>query len=254
MTRDDFLKRVGELLLQMKFGEEDRVELKTLEEKVAPPSAYVLGSRVASVIDAFIESGGLTEFASNRLHLIIDKEYRVSISEPQPRFVKNALISLPLSDLKLELMAVREGGPLRHIAIDRAALSVTTRLARQAMASDELADKMVQEQRRGEISHARGKPRWPKPKWLYIAIMLPAVLIMKPIYEKIFKDISEGGHKRQIEELVAKTAQQISPTLPHQVDSQTAVISVTGDGGTLVTTLQFNSYVPDWVVSGILKK
>jgi hypothetical protein len=126
MSRDDFVRKAGELLLQLKYGEEGQVEMKTLDKKSRRPSTYELASQVASVIDAFIESEGVSDFASNRLHVIIDKEYRVSISEP--RFGKNVLISVPLSDLKLELRAIREGGPLRHIAVDMAARLATTRL------------------------------------------------------------------------------------------------------------------------------
>jgi hypothetical protein len=120
MGRDDFVRRVGELLLQMMHGEEGRVELKTLE------ATYELFSRVASTIDGFIQQHGLSEFASNRLHVVINEEYRVSISARAR--VKNALVSVPLSDLKLNGAAVREGGPLRRAAVDRAAQSVIARL------------------------------------------------------------------------------------------------------------------------------
>lgn len=111
----------------MKYGEAGRVELKTLEGSPKRPSDYELSSRVASAIDSFIETHGVSEFASNRLHVVIDEEYRVSISAAT--FVKSALVSVPLSDLNLELVAVREGGDMRHMAVDMAAMSVTARLA-----------------------------------------------------------------------------------------------------------------------------
>ena len=91
------------------------------------PSDYELSSRVASTIDGFIDGDGVSEFESNRLHVVIDDEYRVSISEA--RFVKNALVSVPLNDLMLALGAVREGGPVRHVAVDMAAMSVIARLS-----------------------------------------------------------------------------------------------------------------------------
>jgi hypothetical protein len=91
------------------------------------PSDYELESRVATTIDGFIESGGLAEFASTRMHVVIEKDFRVAISEP--RLAKNALVSVPLSDLILPLELVREGGSVRHIAVDLAAKSVVARLS-----------------------------------------------------------------------------------------------------------------------------
>jgi hypothetical protein len=111
----------------MKYGENGRVDLKTLEGKPKRPSEYELGSQVASAIDGFIETHGVSEFASSRLHVVIDGEYRVSISAAT--FVKGALVSVPLCDLNLELMAVREGGDMRHMAVDMAAKSVIAQLA-----------------------------------------------------------------------------------------------------------------------------
>jgi hypothetical protein len=98
-----------------------------LKGKPKRPSDYMLGSRVASVIDGFIDSAGLAEFASNRLHVVIDEEYKVAISEPR-RFVKRTLVSMPLSDLMLPEGAVQEGGAVRHVAVDMAAKSVVGRL------------------------------------------------------------------------------------------------------------------------------
>jgi len=128
LTRDNFVRKAGKLLLRIKYGEEGRVELKTQKDRGKPtrPSDYELGSRIASVIDGFITTRGVSEFASNRLHVVIDEEYRASISAAG--FIKNALVSVPLSDLKLELVAIRESGPLRHMALDIAAMSVIAQL------------------------------------------------------------------------------------------------------------------------------
>ena len=98
-----------------------------LKGKRKRPSNYELGSRVASTIDAFIETEGVSEFASDRLHVVVNEEYRVSSGAAS--FIKNALVSVPLSDLKLDLEAVRGGGPMRHMAVDMAAKAVMARLA-----------------------------------------------------------------------------------------------------------------------------
>jgi hypothetical protein len=102
---------------------------KWLKGKAQRPSKYELESRVATTIDGFIDSVGLGEFASNRLHLVIDEEYRVSINEP--RSVEKALVSMPLSELGLPAGAVQEGGAVRHMAVDMAAMSVVERLPRR---------------------------------------------------------------------------------------------------------------------------
>jgi uncharacterized membrane protein YhaH (DUF805 family) len=89
------------------------------------PSNRILASWVADTIDNFITSDGVSEFSSNRFHLVIDEEYRMLISEP--RLAENALVSVPLNALNLTLDAVREGGSVRHVAVDRAANSLIER-------------------------------------------------------------------------------------------------------------------------------
>jgi hypothetical protein len=96
------------------------------ESKPKRPSDYELHSRVAATIDSFIEADGVSEFASDRLHVVINQEYHVSISAAS--YVRNALVSVPLNELKLELVAVQQGGGMRHIAVDMAARSVVARL------------------------------------------------------------------------------------------------------------------------------
>jgi hypothetical protein len=46
-------------------------------------SNYILESRVATTIDGFINHDGLAEFASYRLHVVIEKDFCVAISEPR---------------------------------------------------------------------------------------------------------------------------------------------------------------------------
>jgi hypothetical protein len=97
------------------------------KKKAQSPSNYELGSRVASVIDGFISMEGVEEFSSPRLSVIIDDQYQVSIGE---RAIGGApLVSIPLNELKLELVAVRDGPDMRHVAVDAAALLVMRRLS-----------------------------------------------------------------------------------------------------------------------------
>jgi hypothetical protein len=126
MSRDDFVRRAGELLLQMKSGEEGRMELKTLADKYIRPSNYELSSRIASTIEAFIENGGTVEFGPNRLYVVIEKDYRVAITTGD--HIKNARLAVPLRDLMLAPEAISKGPTMRHVAVDIAAEDVLNQL------------------------------------------------------------------------------------------------------------------------------
>jgi hypothetical protein len=96
------------------------------EEQKSEPSRYVFASRIASTIDAFIQSDGLAEFKSNRLHIVIGQAYNVWISDVSR--IKDARISIPLCDLMLSPQAISEGGMIRHVEVDAAAELVLERL------------------------------------------------------------------------------------------------------------------------------
>ena len=122
---------------------------------------------------------------------------------------------------------------------------------RRVMPSDELADKMAQEQKREEISHARGsKPRWRK-YMIFLAGMI-LVTAMTPIYRGIFEGIEGWRSKHLREQAIAEVVRAISPNLPRQLDSQTIWISIAGDGETIVYTYIYDDDTPPWIRSSIL--
>ena len=97
-----------------------------LKGKSKRPSNYELVSRVASTIDAFIDQDGLDEFAKGSLCVVIRSDYGVSISDA--RFARDALVAVPLSELKLETAAVLADPQMRLMAVDFAAGIAVKRL------------------------------------------------------------------------------------------------------------------------------
>jgi hypothetical protein len=97
-----------------------------LKGKSKRPSDYELISRVASLIDAFIDQQGLEEFSLNRLFVVVGPDYRVWISDDP----KTGLASVPLPDLKIEPAVVMAGGDMRHVHIDFTARNVVDRIPR----------------------------------------------------------------------------------------------------------------------------
>jgi hypothetical protein len=76
------------------------------------------------MIDGLISMEGLAEFSSDRLHLVVTRDYRVPICEPP--FAVDTLVSVPLNELELDFRAVSYGGLMRHMAVDAAALIAWT--------------------------------------------------------------------------------------------------------------------------------
>jgi hypothetical protein len=91
-----------------------------------PSSNYKLASRIASAIDTFIDTEGAAKFDSDQLCLVVHSDYRISISGR--RQMENILVSVPLKELGLNSFSVHAGAPIRHMAVDNAALLVMRRL------------------------------------------------------------------------------------------------------------------------------
>src|SRR5437763_17156339 len=94
------------------------------QRKPKRPSNYILGSQIASAIDGFLEVGTDADLSSPRLHVVIDRESNVSISEP--RHVKDILVAVPLRQLSLSALPAHADA--RHLAVDIAAHEVLRRL------------------------------------------------------------------------------------------------------------------------------
>jgi hypothetical protein len=115
------------------------------------------------------------------------------------------------------------------------------------MASDDdLADKMAQEQRRWETSHARmGPVSWRRimRKGVITLILTIAVVIAGIIAgEAISKTIAEHYARRAvIEELFAKNVRQMTPTLPLRINDATTMIGVASNGMTLTYTYRIDT-------------
>jgi hypothetical protein len=108
------------------FSKKSQVRSEVAEARSNRPSNRELTSRVASTIDAFIQQEGGAEFTSDRLHVVINQEFQVSISNGSR--VTNALVSVPLRDLNLAVNSILDSPSMRHMAVDMAALYVVQRL------------------------------------------------------------------------------------------------------------------------------
>ena len=111
------------------FSKKSQVRPEVTEVRSKRPSNRELASRVASTIDAFIQQEGGAEFASDRLHVVINREFQVSIRVGSN--VSDALVSVPLRDLNPKAYSILDSlaNPLmRASAVEMAAQTVVQRL------------------------------------------------------------------------------------------------------------------------------
>ncbi len=106
------------------------------------PSDRELTSRVASIIDAFIQQEGGAEFTLGRLFVIIHGDYTVSISDG--RRTTTALVSVPLKDLNLETKLIEDNTTIRYMAVDLAAQYVLGKLQESRFTS--VSEKQIKEE------------------------------------------------------------------------------------------------------------
>jgi hypothetical protein len=99
--------------------------------KYERPSSETLDARIWGEIKRFITAHGVSEFRSNRLHLVVGENYRVSVDDPA--LAKNILFSVPLSELNIDLDAVQKGEPFLSGEANAAARSVMERLLRSGL-------------------------------------------------------------------------------------------------------------------------
>jgi hypothetical protein len=132
----EFIAR-SKAIVMKRFNLNEMTELKQESDRSYPisqPSNDELEARFKSIIAEFIKREGFAEFASNRFHVVIDEEYRASISAPNSS--KKALLSIPLSDLPLRDLGLDDleqcpvGGVVWNSAVSSAAEYVLRRLKR----------------------------------------------------------------------------------------------------------------------------
>jgi hypothetical protein len=125
------------------LSRKSQVRPEVVERRSNRPSNHELASRVASTIDAFIQQEGGAEFASDRLHVVINREFKVSIRAGSN--VSDALVSVSLQDLNPKACSILESlaNPLMlAAAVDMAAQTLVQRLdAASNVAVPEPSDK-----------------------------------------------------------------------------------------------------------------
>jgi hypothetical protein len=126
---------LGSLLIA--FSKKSQVRPEGAKVRSNRPPNRELASRVASTIDAFIQQEGGAEFASDRLHVVINRAYQVSIRVGAN--VSDALVSVPLRDLNPKVYSILDSldNPLmRASAVDMAAQTVVQRLDATSIVAD----------------------------------------------------------------------------------------------------------------------
>lgn len=106
-----------------------KVRPKVAEVRSKRPANHEMVSRVASTLHAFIQQEGGAEFASDRLHVVINREFKVSIRVGDN--VSDALISIPLQELNPKAYSILDSlaNPMmRAFAVDMVAQTVVQRL------------------------------------------------------------------------------------------------------------------------------
>ena len=100
--------------------------------KTDRPWRYELRSRVEAALEKLIAESDrgrwASTFTSNRLHLVIDEHYRVSIRETEA--ITPGSFSVPLRALGLDPSAVELGGGAKRAALENAVQTTVAKFER----------------------------------------------------------------------------------------------------------------------------